>query len=51
MKVNGLVRMGAWLYPSVRQFQTSTAGLAEKSFFASFFEKKVPVHCKPDEYR
>lgn len=37
------MRLGAWLHPSVRQLQTSATGQAEKSFLASFFEKKVEV--------
>jgi hypothetical protein len=42
MKVGAVVKAAAWLHQSARHFQTSSLSRAEKSFIASFFEKKVP---------
>jgi hypothetical protein len=42
MKVGAVLKAAAWLHQSARHFQTSSLSCAEKSFIASFFEKKVP---------
>jgi hypothetical protein len=43
MKVGAVVKAAAWLHQSARHFQTSGLSCAEKSFIASFFEKKVRI--------
>ncbi len=43
MKVGAVLKAAAWLHQSARHFQTSSLSCAEKSFIASFFEKKVRI--------
>ncbi len=43
MKVGAVVKAASWLHQSARHFQTSGLSCAEKSFIASFFEKKVRI--------
>jgi hypothetical protein len=42
MKVGAVLKTASWLHQPARHFQTSSLSCAEKSFIASFFEKKVP---------
>jgi hypothetical protein len=46
MKVGAVLKAAAWLHQSARHFQTSSLSCAEKSFIASFFEKKVRMRIR-----